>query len=69
MVDPSIIALDYAIAQKILPQISGSGDSVEEGLKDLKTFAQDKNLNMTASLLDDIITRGENTMHFFQYFG
>ena len=69
MVDPSIIALDYAIAQKILPQISGSGDSVEEGLKELKAFAQDKNLNMTASLLDEIITRGENTMRFFQYFG
>ena len=69
MVDPSIIALDYAIAQKILPQISGSGDSVEEGLKELKAFAQDKNLNMTASLLDEIIIRGENTMRFFQYFG
>lgn len=69
MVDPSIIALDYAIAQKILPQISGSGDSVEEGLRELKAFAQDKNLNMTASLLDEIIIRGENTMRFFQYFG
>ena len=69
MVDPSIIALDYAIAQKVLPQISGSGDSVAEGLKDLKAFAQDKNLNMAASILDDIITRGENTMNFFQYFG
>ncbi len=69
MVDPSIIALDYAISQKILPQISGSGDTVEEGLKELRTYSQDKNLNMTASLLDEIITRGENTMHFFQYFG
>ncbi len=69
MVDPSIIALDYAIAQKILPQISGSGDAVEEGLKDLKTFSQEKNLNMTASLLEEIISRGENTMNFFQYFG
>ncbi|MBR6210191.1 MAG: hypothetical protein IKQ81_03475 [Clostridiales bacterium] len=69
MVDPSIIALDYAIAQKILPQISGSGESVEEGLKDLKSYSQDKNLNMTASLLDEILVRGENNMHFFQYFG
>ena len=68
-IDGSVIALDYAVAQKILPQISGSGETVEEGLKELKTFAQDKNLNMTASVLDDIIARGENTMNFFQYFG
>ena len=69
MVDPSIIALDYAIAQKILPQISGSGESVEEGLKELKDYSQDKNLNMTASLLEEILVRGENNMQFFQYFG
>lgn len=69
MVDPSIIALDYAISQKILPQINGSGKAVLDGLMDLKAFAQDKNLNMTALQLDEIITRGENTMLFFQYFG
>ncbi len=68
MVDPSIIALDYAIAQKILPQINGSGETVANVLNDLKSFAQDKNLNMTSSMLDEIISRGENTMQFFQYF-
>lgn len=69
MVDPSIIALDYAICQKILPQISGSGESVEESLKEMKAYAQDKNLNMTSKMIDDIIIRGKNTMNFFQYFG
>lgn len=69
MADSSIVALDYAIAQKILPQISGSGEIIEEGLKDMMSYSQDMSLNMTATLLDEIITRGQQTMQFFQYFG
>ena len=69
MVDSSIIALDYAIMQKVLPQISGSGDAMREGLEELKTFASDKNLNMTASTIEEIIAKGDDSMNFYQYFG
>lgn len=67
--DPSVIALDFAISQKVLPQISGSGENMKSGLEKLKSFAQEKNLDKTAMILEDIINRGNNTMMFYQYFG
>ena len=67
--DPSIIALDYAISQKVLPQINGSRDDMKNGLEKLKSFALEKNLDMTAALLEEIINRGDDSMQFYQYFG
>lgn len=68
-VDPSIIALDYAISQKILPHINGSGETYKNGLLELKSFAREKNMSKTEAVLDEIITKGDETMMFYQYFG
>ena len=69
LVEPSVIALDYAISQKVLPQISGSGETMKNGLIELKNFSSEKNLSKSESVLEDIIARGNDTMMFYQYFG
>lgn len=38
----NIIAMDYAIAQKILPKINGSGDEYETWLEELEKYCDSK---------------------------
>ena len=64
----SIVALDYAIAQKVLPKIIGSGDDFADWLEGFKTFATSNNLMKTSELLTEMINRGNKQMKFFQFF-
>ena len=63
-----LIALDYAISQKILPKIVGVGEEYETWLESLKTFCDSKNLNHTVDLLSEIIKRGNRKMKYYQFF-
>ncbi len=65
--DAAIVALDYAIAQKILPQISGYSDRFKEWLEELLRICHDANLNMCQEIVQNIIERGEqmNDYGFF----
>lgn len=66
--NPDIVALDYALAQKVLPRINGSGIIYADTLKQLEEKCSMYNLSKCASLLEDILERGENAMNYYQYF-
>lgn len=66
--DPSIVALDYAVSQKIITKISGNGDTYRAFLDKLNEFCKSKNLNITSYQLDKIIRVGDNSMKYYQYF-
>ena len=65
---PSIIAMDYAIAQKVLPKINGSGEEYEAWLGELKDFCNGKNLMHSADIVNDIINRGNKKMKYYDFF-
>lgn len=65
---PGLIALDYAISQKILPKILGSGDEYELWLNELRNYCDNKNLTHTVEILMSIITCGNRNMKCYQFF-
>lgn len=67
-IEPSIVALDYAIAQKVLPKIQGHGDDYEKWLDDLRTILNSNDLNMSAKIVKDITERSSQQMKYFQFF-
>ena len=66
--DSSIVALDYAISQRILPHVNGSGEQYGNNLRTLANLCSDTNLRLSAEILTEIIQRGEDTMQYYQYF-
>jgi MoxR-like ATPase len=48
-------ALDYAVAQKLLPKINGQGEKYEEFLKNLMNLFKDKNMTKCVVILKRII--------------
>lgn len=66
--DASIVALDYAISQRILPHISGSGEKYRDQLAEIKDFCSEKNLRMCSEVISEIIQTGEDSMLYFQFF-
>lgn len=66
--DSSIVALDYAIAQRILPRIAGSGKTYGEQLKEIAKLCSDNNLRFSSDILNEIIQKGEDSMQYYQYF-
>ena len=66
--DASIVALDYAVAQKVLPKIMGSGDEYQGLLKELNSFCTNNNLVWTADILTGIISRGDKQLKYYQFF-
>ncbi len=66
--DAETVALDYAIAQRILPKIVGNGEAFEKWLDELRGFCSSEGLNMSAKLLRDIIDRGNQQMKYYQFF-
>ena len=67
--DSATVALDYAVAQRILPKIIGNGESFEEWLEEFKSLCSSNSLNMCATVLKDIINRGKQQMNYYQFFG
>ncbi len=65
---PSLVALDYAIAQKILPHINGSGEKFGESLRQILDFFIEKNLRYSREILSDIIQKGDDMMSYYQFF-
>lgn len=65
---PGLVALDYAVAQKILPKIIGSGEGYEVWLEELRSFCDNKGLTYSAELLTSIINRGNRQMKYYQFF-
>lgn len=66
--DPPIVALDYAFAQKVLPQINGSGENYGNNLVKLENLFKMNHFSKCASIIEDICERGRNSMNYYQYF-
>jgi MoxR-like ATPase len=64
----NVIAMDYAIAQKILPKINGSGDEYETWLEELEKYCDSKGMVYSAELLTSIINCGNKEMKYYQFF-
>lgn len=62
------IALDYAIAQRILPKIVGNGEEFEKWLKEFSSLCSSNGLNTSAAILKDIIERGNQQIKYYQFF-
>ena len=62
------IALDYAIAQRILPKIGGNGEEFEKWLKEFSSLCSSNGLNTSAAIVKDIIDRGNQQMKYYQFF-
>lgn len=63
-----IVALDYAVAQRILPKMLGNGEVFEKWLEEFRSLCSSHGLNMSAKLLKDIIERGNQQMKYYQFF-
>jgi hypothetical protein len=63
-----LVALDYAIAQKILPKIKGDGEKFEKLLEKFKMLCGDNGMIMSEKLTDDIISFGNRQMKYYQFF-
>lgn len=60
----SYTALDFAIAQHILPLVNGRGDNFETTLKAVRADLNDKGMIKSEKLLTKIIERGKDLKHF-----
>lgn len=60
------VALDYAISQKLLPQLSGNGKKYLDFLNSLMGICKENQLNKSASIIERIIKKSEH--EFFAYF-
>lgn len=66
--EASIVALDYAVAQKLLPKIIGNGEDFKVWLEDFRKICSSNDLKKSDKILQDIITRGNKNMQYYQFF-
>lgn len=62
------VALDYAVAQKLLPKIDGQSEDYEKFLKSLITLFEDKKMTKCNEILGRIIEKGNKNMQYYQFF-
>lgn len=67
-IDPAVIAVDYAVAQKILPKIQGNGTEYKKRLDEFLQIMVQENLLKSADLLKKLIQCGDNNMQYYQFF-
>lgn len=67
-ISPGKIALDYAVAQKILPKIAGSSEDYGKWLEALRAFCAQNDLNKSAELLKTVIAKGADQMGYYSFF-
>ena len=62
------VALDYAVAQKLLPKVSGYGDEYRKFLKDTEEKFDKNNMMKCKNIIDKIIKKGDANMQYYQFF-
>lgn len=62
------IALDYAIAQRLLPKVVGNGGEFEKWLNEFGSLCSNNGLNTSARMVKNIIERGNQQMKYYQFF-
>lgn len=63
-----VVAVDYALAQKLLPKFTGTGEDFHTWLEGLKTWCESNGLDISLKLLDDMIRRGKASMGYYKFF-
>jgi hypothetical protein len=63
-----VAALDWAVRQHILPQVSGHGNRFGNRLLALKKCFEDHDLEKSARYLDQMILSGQNDLHSYEFF-
>ena len=61
-------ALDYAIAQKLLPKINGNGGNYRKFLNELSELFIQEKLNHSSDILNRIIQKGDSMMDYYKFF-
>lgn len=62
------VALDYAIAQKVLPMINGFGDTYKDFLESLQLLCDKADMPLCNKIIQEIIVKGDNNMQYYQFF-
>lgn len=60
--------LDYAVAQKILPTINGTGASLDELVKQLKEECSESNMPICSKILNRMQENATDNMGYYQFF-
>lgn len=60
--------LDYAVAQKILPTISGTGDNLEKLVAQLKEECGESNMPLCSKILSRMQEKASENMQYYQFF-
>lgn len=66
-----IAALDYAVAQRLLPKLSGSGAAFRDSLDRLQSICKDRQLEKCSAILERIILRGgedNSALNYYSFF-
>lgn len=61
-------AVDYALAQKLLPQIDGNGKNYLDFLEDIASICQEYQLTKSQKIISNIIENGKREHNYFNYF-
>lgn len=67
-IDGSVVALDYAVSQRIIPHLNGYGEEYEIWLRDLYSYFANNGLTSSARLINDMIDRGNGQMKYYRFF-
>lgn len=66
-----IAALDYAVAQRLLPKLAGSGEGFREQLEKLKNYCEGAKLDKCKDILVSIMERGgeaDSALSYYSFF-
>lgn len=63
-----VTALDWAIMQHVLPQVTGHGNKFGNRLIGLKKCFEDHDLERSAGYLEQMISSGQNDLHSYEFF-
>ena len=63
-----VTALDWAIMQHVLPQVTGHGSKFGNRLISLKKCFEDHDLENSAKYLNQMILSGQNDLHSYEFF-
>lgn len=64
----TMVALDYAISQRLLPKINGSNDKYKSFLEELKNNFYEQNMEKCEKVIDDILSRESASLGYYQFF-
>jgi len=62
------VALDYVVAQKLLPKINGFGENYKKFLQQIEQKFNKNNMMKCRNIMGNIIKKGDNNMQYYQFF-